>query len=168
MMIRFASETDLDLIAGLYVHNHKTTYQGLLSDEYLSGLTLEYAKEKWKEYLRHPDRRIWTAFEEARFLGFAAGMPDTEMEQTWYLDSLQVEESSRGKGVGTALIRAVSRYAEELGYRKMSICIVRGNERAGTLYRKLGAEHYSFFEDDFHGTKSSSEKLLWQGLPSEK
>ena len=90
MTIRFASETDLDLIAGLYVHNHKTTYHGLLSDEYLSRLTMEYAKEKWKEYLRHPDRRIWTAYEEAHFLGFAAGMPDTEMEQTWYLDSLQV------------------------------------------------------------------------------
>ncbi len=74
-------------------------------------------------------------------------------------------DRARGKGVGTALIRAAAAYASARGYRRMSVCIIRGNERAGGLYRKLCAAHYRYFEDDFHGTKTSSEKLLWETLP---
>ena len=37
--------------------------------------------------------------------------------------------------------------------------------RALGLYRKLGAAHFKYFEDDFHETKTRSEKLLWETLP---
>ena len=49
----------------------------------------------------------------------------------------------------------------------MSICIVRGNERAGKLYRRLGAVHYRYFEDAFGAERFASEKLLWETLPTE-
>ena len=49
---------------------------------------------------------------------------------------------------------------EKGGYEKMSICIVKGNDNAGNLYRKLGARHYK----DFTGKMSHSEKLLWDDL----
>ena len=165
MNIITAAETDLENIASLYVRNHKATYSGLLSAEYLSHLTYEYAFRKWDEFMRCLTGKIWVAREDEALLGFAAGMPDSDLPHTWYLESLQVEESARGKGIGTALIRAAGRFAADQGYERMSICIVRGNNRAGSLYQKLGAEHYSFFEDDFCGTPSSSEKLLWHNLP---
>ena len=168
MIIRFAKPEDLEKIADLYVRNHKMTYRGLLSDEYLYGLTTGYALEKWNRQLLSEEAKIWAAYEGESFLGFASGMPDPETEQTWYLDSLQVEKDSRGKGVGTALIHTMARYAAELGFRKMSVCIVRGNDVAGNLYQRLGAEHYSYFEDDFCGTVSSSEKLIWNELPIEQ
>ena len=167
MTIRFAAEEDLDRIAALYVRNHQSTYRGLLSDEYLSHLTVETARGKWEAFFRCPDRKIWVASEGGVFLGFLGGMPDSDLSQTWYLDSLQVSETARGKGTGTALIREAARFAADQGYARMSICIVRGNDRAGALYRKLGAVHYLFFEDDFGGTTSSSEKLLWEKLPLE-
>ena len=166
MIIRFANPEDLEKIADLYVRNHKATYRGLLSEQYLDGLTTDYALGKWNRQLHSEKTEIWAAYEGESFLGFASGMPDPEIEQTWYLDSLQVEKDSRGKGVGTALIHTVARYAAELGFRKMSVCIVRGNDVAGNLYQKLGAVHYSFFEDDFCGTVSSSEKLIWNELPT--
>ena len=166
MIIRFANPEDLEKIADLYIRNHKTTYRGLLSDHYLDGLTTGYALDKWNRQLHSEKTEIWAAYEGKSFLGFASGMPDSDIGQTWYLDSLHVEKDSRGKGVGKALIQAVARYAAELGFRKMSVCIVCGNEVAGNLYQKLGAEHYSFFEDDFCGTSSSSEKLIWNELPT--
>ena len=168
MTIRFATSEDLDNIARLYVYNHRQTYAGLLSEAYLSGLTVEYALEKWEKQLLNPEARIWVACQGKTFLGFAAGMPDPELEQTWYLESLHVTEGARGKGVGTALIQAVKQYAYDHGYQKMSICIVRGNNRAAALYQRLGAEHHSFFEDDFNGTTSSSEKLIWNRLRQEE
>ncbi|MCI8453059.1 MAG: GNAT family N-acetyltransferase [Lachnospiraceae bacterium] len=162
MDIRFADEKDLDQIANVYIKNHRSTYKGLLSDEYLCGLTFDYGRNKWEAYLRDESKKIWAAYEETLFLGFAAGMEDAELDRTWYLDSLHVTEDARGKGVGTALIRTVGQYAREHHYNRMSICIVKGNEAAGGLYRRLGARHFKDFEDLFAGTVSHSEKLLWE------
>ena len=62
MEIRLASPADLDALAGLYLHNHVSTYRDLLPD-YVSGLSLPYCREKWAAFLSGPDNRVWTAFE---------------------------------------------------------------------------------------------------------
>ena len=164
MEIRIATNADLPQIAQLYRDNHRKTYRGLLSEAYFEKLTHEYCLKKWQQYLAQAERKVWVAYENAQFLGFTAAMADEALENTWYLDSLQVGENTRGKGVGTALIRTVGAYALAHGYKQMSICIVRGNDRAGRLYQKLGAEHFAYFQDDFCGTISDSEKLLWKDL----
>ncbi len=158
MKIRPANENDVKSIASLYVHNHRTTYKNLLPPEYFEGLTQEYAENKWADYIADKNNRVSVAEDETGFLGFAASMPDEELDGVWYLDSLHVREGARGKGVGTALIGATGRYALDNGYKKMSICIVRGNDTAGSLYRKLGASHYKYFT----GKMSLSEKLIWE------
>lgn len=160
MVIRPANKDDIDSISSTYVHNHRTTYRGFLPEEYFETLTEAYAKDKWDTYLEDKNNRMWVAEDESGFLGFAASAKDDELDNVWYLDSLHVCERARGKGVGTALIKAVGKYAFETGYDKMSICIVKGNDNAGNLYRKLGAVHYK----DFTGKMSHSEKLLWEKL----
>lgn len=164
MDIRIAIQDDLTNIAGVYVKNHKTTYQNLLDQEYLDSLTLSNAQTKWASYLSDTDKKIWVAYEEHCFLGFVAGKKDPELEHTWYLDSLHVTENARGKGVGTALIQTIGRYAIENHYYQMSVCIVKGNDQAGRLYQKLGAQHFKDFMDKFGNTDVCAEKLLWEGL----
>ena len=159
-----AKKEDLQKIGELYVTNHRNTYQGLLSDAYINQLTIAYGIRKWETYFMAEEHKIWAAYEKDVFLGFVAGMKDQESENIWYLDSLQVSEYARGNGVGTALIQTIGQYAQEQGYAGMSICIVKGNDTAGNLYKKLGAKHLKDFEDDFCGTVSQSEKLLWDNL----
>ena len=164
MEIRLAAKEDLQKIGELYITNHCNTYRGLLSDAYIDQLTLEYGVQKWETYLMAEQHKIWVAYENDVFLGFVAGMKDWELENVWYLDSLHVSVYARGKGVGTALIKMIGRYAQGQGYAGMSICIVKGNDDAGNLYKKFGAKHLKDFEDDFCGTISQSEKLLWDNL----
>lgn len=160
LTVRTAKAEDVNKIAQLYVHNHKETYKNLLPAEYFETLTENYAKEKWQSYIADEGSRVWVAEENGAFLGFVASTADEEFTDAWYLDSLHVCESARGRGVGTALIKAVGKYAFDNGYKKMSICIVKGNDGAGDLYRKLGARHYK----DFTGKMSHAEKLLWEDL----
>ncbi|MBQ6601661.1 MAG: GNAT family N-acetyltransferase [Clostridia bacterium] len=160
MLIRPARTEDAENIAALYVRNHRTTYKNLLPAEYFEALTEEAAQSKWKSYIDDESNRVWVAEDESGFLGFVASTKDEELENVWYLDSLHVCERARGKGIGTALIKLVGGYAYKDGYEKMSICIVKGNDNAGNLYRKLGARHYK----DFEGKMSLSEKLLWDDL----
>lgn len=160
MTIYPASEKDVFNIAETYVYNHRTTYKDLLPPEYFENLTPEYAERRWHDYIADKNNRVWIAEDENGFLGFVASMPDEELDGVWYLDSLHVCEKARGKGVGTALIKNVGKYAFDNGYKKMSICIVKGNDNAGRLYCKLGAVHYK----EFTGKMSLSEKLLWENL----
>ena len=164
MIIRQATVEDISLIAFLYVLNHKTTYKGLVSDDYLNNLTPEKAADRWKNYLSDERNRMWVACEEDKLLGFVSSMPDETSEKIWYLDSLHICPESRGKGIGTALIKTVGEYAHINGYDKMSICVVKGNEKAKQLYIKLGARYLLSFEDKFNNSRVNSEKLLWDDL----
>ena len=164
MEIRRACLSDVGHMAALYVKNHRETYRNLLPKEYFSRLTLSYAEAKWSEYLQHPDKVVWVACESDEFLGFAAGMSDTDLADTWYLDSLHITPNAQGKGIGTALIQTMKDYAGKKQYAHMSVCIVVGNELAGKLYQTLGATHHSYFDDDFCGVMSHSEKLIWKNI----
>ena len=164
MVIRDARDTDIKSIAALHVANQKTTYRGLLSDEYLDRLDVGAGAEKWAGYLRHAGQRIFVACDGSAFLGFAACRADAELPGCLYLDSLHVLPEARGQGVGTSLVRRAGRFAGENGYDGMSVCIVRGNETARRLYLALGAAHEKFFIDSFDGTTSRSEKLRWADL----
>ena len=164
MVIRDAREQDIEEIAALHVANQKSTYRGLLSDEYLDRLSAADKAEQWRAYLRHDGNRLFVACDESVFLGFAACKTDAEIPGCLYLDSLHVSPEARGSGIGTSLIRRVGSFAEENGFDSMSVCIVRGNEGARRLYLKLGASHDKFFTDYFDGATSRSEKLRWTDL----
>ncbi|WP_294404113.1 GNAT family N-acetyltransferase [uncultured Clostridium sp.] len=164
MNIREADAGDIEAIANLYVMNWKKTYIGLLPDNFLNGLTIDGGIKKWQEYLTKENNRIFVAYENENFLGFSACKEDEELKNCLYLDSLHVSEASRGKGVGTKLINTVGNYAYIKGYEDMSICIVKGNDKAKRIYEKMGAKHYKNFIDYFGNTKSNSEKLIWDNL----
>ena len=161
MEIRKASIEDIENIAELYISNWKETYKDMLSSDYLDQLNVQYGIEKWSEFLEKDEHWIYVAYDGDDFLGFGACSPDSEIEGCLYMDSLHICPESQGKGLGTKTTQRIREYALESGYTRMSVCIVRGNDGARDLYLKLGAKHYSYFTDDFDGTKSNSEKLLW-------
>lgn len=164
MNIREANTDDIELIANLYVMNWKKTYVGLLPDSFLNGLTVNDGIKKWKEYFTKEKHMIFVAYENEKFLGFSACKEDEELKNCLYLDSLHVCEISRGKRVGTKLINTVGSYAYIKGYEHMSICIVKGNDKAKGIYEKMGAKHYKDFIDYFENIESNSEKLIWDNL----
>lgn len=165
MEIRDACFGDIENIAEIYISNWKATYKDMLSSEYLDRLNLQYGIDKWSEFLEKDEHRIFVAYDDETFLGFGACSPDNEIEDCLYMDSLHICPESQGKGIGTKLTQRIREHALDNDYTKMSVCIVRGNYSARDLYLKLGADHYSYFTDDFDGTKSNSEKLLWHISP---
>lgn len=164
MNIREANAEDIESIANLYVVNWKKTYLGLLPDNFLNRLSVNDEIKKWQRYLTKEKHRIFVAYENEIFLGFSACKEDEELNNCLYLDSLHVYETSRGKGVGTKLINTIGNYAYIKGYEHISICVVKGNDKAKRFYEKMGAKHYKDFIDHFGDTKSNSEKLIWNNL----
>ena len=55
-----------------------------------------------------------------------------------YLDDFSVAEGYRNKGIGTKLIHAVEKYAEEICITKIILHVEKANEAAYRLYLRLG------------------------------
>ena len=164
MKIRQAKRTSYPAIAALQIANWRRNYKGLLSDDFLDGLEPGSIIDELREHELIEHGGILICEDNNELLGFAEYRPDDEIQDCMYLESLHVRESAQGRGIGTRLIQAVFNEARSSGMRSASVCIVQGNERARQMYVSLGAETYKYFTDDFHGTESRSEKLIWKEL----
>lgn len=56
-----------------------------------------------------------------------------------YLEDLYVSPSSRGQGIGTALLRRLAQIALDRGAGRLEWSVLDWNEKAIALYRKMGA-----------------------------
>ena len=72
-----------------------------------------------------------------------------------YLDDLSVAEGCRNKGIGTKLIHAAEKYAEEIGITKIVFHVEKANEDAHRLYSRL-----SYSEDADEGSRIRMNKSV--------
>ena len=165
MTTRPIKDNNIHVIAKIYTDNWKTTYQSILPDFFLNIITYEHSKEKWLSYIHTDKQGAFVAVDENEMIcGFAAYKPHDDLNKCLLLDSLHILQSVQGGGIGKQLIFTIGKYAYNNGYEKMSICIVKGNDRAERIYTYLGAKPYKDFIDDFEGTPSDSSVLLWDDL----
>ena len=164
LVIRKADAEDVYTAAKINYENWMKTYQDILPEAFLAELTVEKMEQDLKNYLLEGKKGLLVCCEGTKILGFASYEEDKEIEDCRYLASLHVISEARGQGIGTKLIRKVGSLSRRENYGHLSICILVENQRAGSLYRKLGAEHYQYFQDDFHGVATNSEKLWWKNL----
>jgi ribosomal protein S18 acetylase RimI-like enzyme len=57
------------------------------------------------------------------------------------IDSIFVEESFRGRGVGTELLRRALAWLDDVGVSSKFVTVAHGNEDAIALYRRFGFYH---------------------------
>ena len=58
--------------------------------------------------------------------------------KTLYIDDICVDESARGKGVGTALYNAVVSFAKQSGFYNITLNVWSCNKAAEAFYKKCG------------------------------
>jgi ribosomal protein S18 acetylase RimI-like enzyme len=71
--------------------------------------------------------------------------------QSAYLQSLEVRDGHRGRGVGTALIGALESHAKSLGFFRVTLMVEPDNAPALALYTKLGFRAFKEATDVWDG-----------------
>ena len=94
-----------------------------------------------EEFLTAPGHHLLMAFEDDRAVGMVTGvemtMPDKGTEM--FLYELAVVDDAQGRGVGTALARALADLAVDLGCYDMWVLTDHDNLPALGAYRRSGA-----------------------------
>ncbi len=142
-MIRFARKEDYEAINAL-----RAPVCALHSNGYPALFKPVFAKDHQERVLKmmeDPEQDVLVAEENGQLLGFAM-VEYIKREETNSIYAVHeariveigVDETSQGKGIGTALIQAVKDAAKVRGCRSVQLDVWEFNKSALRFYEKLG------------------------------
>ena len=144
MLIRRAELTDLPDILRLLVQVCNI-HQEIRPDIFKPN-GVKYTETDLQELLLDETRPVWCAEEDGRFLGYCfcqwKETPDGSVcfaRKELYIDDLCVDETTRGKGVATALFDFVTKTAKAEGANFITLNVWHGNS-ALNFYEKMGMQ----------------------------
>ena len=142
VIVRDARPRDIDAVARIKVANWAESYGELVPRQTLQRfLDLDAQRAELLRKQSGEHTVLLVAEDEGvdhRIAGFALAFLD-ERPDPW-LESLHVAHDARGHGVGTLLMRELARRFAARGFNTMRLGVVTGNDGAGRLYRRLGAQ----------------------------
>ncbi len=130
------SAAEVDAVAALARLVWQATYPALISQAQIDAmLAARYAPQNILEQLESPCDAWWIARADGAVVAFAhAQTKGADCK----LDKLYVHPARQRRGLGAALLRAVSAWGVERQARRMWLQVNRGNAQAIRAYKKYG------------------------------
>lgn len=144
MRIRTARWADAPEIARVRVDSWRTTYRGMLPDEYLDGLSVEYHTRNWQGLLRDEQGQEFTYVAETEggeVVGFVTGGVErtNHPEYAGELYAIYLLEGYQGQGLGRRLAGTLGRQMLAKGMPSMLVWVLSTNPARG-FYEALGGQ----------------------------
>ena len=141
--IRHAVPADAPGIAKVHVDSWRTTYAGIVPDEYLASLSYGARQKVWENVLmaHKPDNCIVVAATlDGAIVGFAHAGPEREGEMGYdaELYAIYLSQEHQGGGVGRLLTTAAARGVLNAGMTSMMLWVLEDNYNARGFYEALG------------------------------
>lgn len=143
MEIRLANKTDIPGMIHLLKQVGQVHHE-IRPDLFRSGAQ-KYDAAALEQLLQDPLRPIFVGIEDGVMLGYCfciieevKGDPVLRDGKNLYIDDLCVEETCRGKHVGSRLYDHVCGYAREIGCRSITLNVWCGNDSAMRFYETRG------------------------------
>ena len=147
MHIRTAKASDAAAIAQVHVDSWRTTYKGIVPDDFLASLSYEQRGQLWHQVLSDASGPSFVyVAEDARgkLVGFASGGPERTGDPlyTGELYAIYLLAQHQGKGIGRQLaITLVSRLRQE-GMTALLLWVLAENP-SRKFYERLGGRPIS-------------------------
>ena len=148
LVIRKAEISDLQQIEELWVQ--LTDYLNSLDRRHWQRAADGSAKfRQWMEQALTDTKRVLFVAERSRtLLGFGHGMlkkspPPMKQRLDGFISDLVVNESARGKGVGSKLLEALESWCIEQGAEAITLSVAARNELGLGFWSSRGFEHWT-------------------------
>ena len=139
-MIRPALQDDAAEIARVHVAAWRSSYRGLLADDFLASLSEAGYTDRWRRVIGDGASRVFVVEEQTEIVGFASGGRERAGESGFAgeLYAIYIVAGSQRKGHGRELVRAIAAALREMGLRDMIVWVLRDNAPAREFYERLG------------------------------
>ena len=147
VQIRPASPEDIPAIARVLVDTWRSTFRGVLSDEFLAGMSYERQQNRHGYYLAQDRVSYFVAVDHSsgEVIGFINGGPNRHRDYPQYaaeLYALYVLNDRQRCGAGKRLLAALSSRLTESGFPSMLVWVLAKNPNRG-FYEHAGAREIS-------------------------
>src|ERR1700730_1563513 len=106
-MIRLADLDDAPGIAHVHVASWRTTYRGLLPDEFLESLSESGYEDRWRRNIAEGTNTVHVVEEDGGVVGFASGGRERAGESGYSgeLYAIYMLDNAQRRGYGRELVR---------------------------------------------------------------
>ncbi len=169
MKVRRAESFDAAAIAKVHVAAWRSTYRGLLPDDFLDSLDESGYEERWGRIVGDRASRVYVATDgdvRRDVVGFASGGRERagEIGYDGELYAIYVLRESQGRGHGRRLVQAVVGGLRELHLRDMIVWVLRENSAARRFYERLGGEYVRTQPITIGSTLLQEVSYSWRSL----
>ena len=166
MKIKIASKEDIKAVARVYVDGWRTTYHGLVPDDYLDRLSYEEAEQRWLHFLNNENGSfIYTATNDAgKVIGFASGKSIDDEYFDGELYALYLLQECRGFGIGRQLVSAIAKHFIEKGIDSMMVWVMEQNKSGLGFYERIGGKQYLRRKSEFGGMVIDDVAYGWKDV----
>jgi len=152
MNYREADVSDLKGIVKVQIDTWKKTYNGIISADYLQGLSYDDKEQNWKQRLENPvhgAKIFFAEIEQQGIVGFALTtlekynpllvsiQPDKFVGE---LCAIYVLKEFQNKKIGTQLIKLVTEYLMKNKIKSMIVWVLKQNPYY-RFYEKMGGQY---------------------------
>ena len=167
MRIRTAEPRDADSLARVHVDSWRSTYAGILPDEFLAGLSYRDRESFWEQVLttaRPTVSNFLAETEAGDVVGLAAGGPERTGSKTYpgELYLVYLLEQYQRRGLGRLLVSAVAGRLLADGFGSMLLWVAKDNHPACRFYEALGGEPIDSRTIDIAGAGVAEVAYGWQ------
>ncbi len=141
MVIRPASPEDSHGIASVHVSSWQDAYRGIVPQSLLDRLALASRERQWIEILTRGDSRVLVAEASGDIVGFVSfgnSRDQNEAPNVAEIYAIYVVSSRWSTGVGRLLWEGALEHLRRLGFTKVTVWVLSGNEKAIRFYQRVG------------------------------
>ncbi|MCC3356075.1 GNAT family N-acetyltransferase [Bacillus sp. REN16] len=165
MKIRKAILSDAKGIAKVHVDSWRTTYKGIIPDEFLQRLSYESREKMWERGI--PNGHILVAENNSgEIAGFACGGKERSGSYENYqgeLYAIYILQEYQGQGLGKKLVIPVVKQLLDKDFNTMLVLVLEENKSC-LFYEALGARKLNTFEVEIGGKNLKEAVYGWDNL----
>jgi GNAT superfamily N-acetyltransferase len=166
--IREANISDAAGLARVSVDSWRSTYSGIIPQEYLDSLTYENRTSRWEERLSNLDGPGFTFIVEDGFsniIGYAGGLKGNSgnLVYTGEVGDIYLQKEFQGMGIGRRLMATVALRLKEFGHNSLLIWVFEENPYR-IFYESLGGILIDEKEIESGGTKLTGVAYGWADM----
>ncbi|MFJ7182716.1 GNAT family N-acetyltransferase [Lysinibacillus xylanilyticus] len=166
MNIRKAKSQDAQDIGKVHVDSWRTTYKGILPDDFLNNLSYEQRTELWKKNISDATNYVLVAENvQNEIIGFATGgtRKTNSVPNATDLTSIYLLEEYQGMGIGKQLLKEIFAYFKLKGYEKVFVEVLAEN-KTRNFYEYYGAQYVDNTEIKIGGKVLEELIYVWNDI----
>jgi len=167
MLIRKANIYDISDIAKVHVEAWNTTYDRIMSREYLDGFTVERRKKFWLKFINEGKSVYVVEEKSGEIVGFAVpkiARSDSN-EALGEVSAMYILEKYQRQGIGKKLLITCARLLRNVDIEKMVIWVLKDNPACG-FYKAMGGEEVDARIDRIDNKDLLKLAYKWDNLSS--